>query len=202
MPAAHEKQHGKHGKDIPTLIAELDANVAHVESLTSGLSSRQFNWTPTPGKWSIGQNLAHLLSINGPDLRSLEAAIRTGREEAMTGKGPFVYGILFRKFAASQEPPATRKFKAPKYFQPPAHVEPASTVEEYRRVSGELKRLAQKADGLHLACVKTELSAFPPVLRAMIKMPLGVRFELLTAHDRRHMVQADEVRRHPQFPGD
>jgi hypothetical protein len=191
----------KHGKDIPTLIAELDANLAKAESLTDGLSSHQFNWTPVPGRWSIGQNLAHLLSINGPDLRTLEAAIRTGREEAMTGKGPFIYGILFRKFAASQEPPATRKFKAPKYFEPPAHVEPAPTVEEYRRVSGELRRLVQEADGLHLATVKTDLSALPGVLRTLIKMPLGARLELLTAHDRRHMAQAGEVRRHPQFPG-
>jgi hypothetical protein len=191
----------KHGKEMVTIIAELDANLAQAESLAGGLSDRQFNWTPAPGRWSIGQNLAHLLSVNEPDVHSLAAAIRSGRDEAMTGKGPFIYGLLFRKFAASQEPPVTRKFKAPKYFDPPAHLDPAPVVERYRRVSGELRRLAQEADGLHLACVKTDLSAFPPPLRAIVKMPLGARFELLTAHDRRHIVQAGEVRRHPQFPG-
>jgi hypothetical protein len=199
MPAPNSK---KHGKDIPTLISEIDANVRQTESLASGLSSRQFNWTSAPGKWSIGQNLAHLISVNGPDLHSLEAAIKTGRDEGMTGKGPFIYGLLFRKFAASQEPPATRKFKAPKYLNPPAHVEPVPAIEEYQRISTELRRLVQAADGLHLACVKTDLSALPPVVRAIIKMPLGARLELLTAHDRRHLVQADEVRRHPQFPAD
>jgi hypothetical protein len=189
------------GKDIPTLIAEITANLAQVESLADGLSNLQFNWAPEPGRWSIGQNLAHLTTINGPDLHRFRSAIHTGRDQAMTGKGPFRYAFLFRTFAASQEPPVKRRFKAPKYFEPPAEVDPARVIAEYRRIAAELRELAGKADGLHLACVKVDMSVLPAILRPIVKMPLGARFELLTAHDRRHLVQATEVRRHPRFPG-
>jgi hypothetical protein len=188
------------GKTMPALAAEIEANLAQVESLANGLSIGQFNWSPEPGKWSIGQNLAHLTTTNGPDVDSLRRGIEVGRAEGMTGKGPFYYSFFVRQFISSQEPPVKRKFKAPKYFEPPAEVEPVSLVAEYRRISEELQRLAREADGLHLDCVKVDLSAFPPLLRSVIRMPLGARFELLTAHDRRHIAQAGEVRRNSRFP--
>jgi hypothetical protein len=188
------------GKTMTAIAVEIEANLAHAETLANGLSNSQFNWSPEPGKWSIGQNLAHLTTVNGPDLESVRRGIEVGRAEGMTGKGPFYYGFFARKFISSQEPPVTRKFKAPKYFEPPTEVEPAGVVAEYRRISQALQRLAREADGLHLDCVKVDLSAFPPPLRAVIRMPLGARFELLTAHDRRHLAQAAEVLRNPRFP--
>jgi hypothetical protein len=193
---------GTAGKDLSLIITELDANVNRAVALTEGLSGNQFNWHPEPGRWSIGQNLSHLIVTNGPDLFSLQRAIEAGCAEAMTGKSPFHYGFLSRKFVESMEPPVKRKFKAPSYFEPPPHLEKDPTLAEYRRISTELKRLAEAADGLHLDCVKVELSAFPPILRAMIKMPLGARFELLTAHDRRHLAQAEGVRKQSNFPRD
>jgi hypothetical protein len=185
---------------MATIVAEMEANLAEAESLTNGLSISQFNWREVPGKWSIGQNLAHLTVVNGPDIHSLRRAVEAGRSEGMTGKGPFYYSFLVRQFVSSQEPPVTRKFKAPKYFEPPTEVEPAGVSAEYRRISQELQGLARQADGLHLDCVKVDLSAFPPLLRAVIRMPLGGRFELLTAHDRRHIAQVRHIRRNPHFP--
>jgi hypothetical protein len=188
------------GKTIPTLLAEMDTNRAELVALAEGLTRAQFNWSPEPGQWSIGQNLAHLNHSNGPDLASFRSAIDSGYEEGMVSNGPFHYAFLYRKFAASQEPPVTRKFKAPKYFQPPAEVEVDDVVGEYKRIATELRSLAERAEGLHLACVRVELSAFPLPLRLAFRMPLGSRFELLTAHDRRHLAQATEVRRSSRFP--
>jgi DinB superfamily len=188
------------GKTMPDIAAEIEANLAQVESLANGLSISQFNWSPEPGRWSIGQNLAHLTTVNGPCVDSLRRGIEAGRAEGMTGIGPFYYSFLVRQFVSSQEPPVKRKFKAPKYFQPPTEVEPVALVAEYRRISEALQHLAHEADGLHLDCVKVDLPAFPPLLRAMIRMPLGARFELLTAHDRRHLAQAGESLRDPRFP--
>jgi hypothetical protein len=188
------------GKTMPAIVAEIQANLAQAEDLAKGLSIGQFNWSPEPGTWSVGQNLAHLTIVNGPDVHSLGRAVEAGRSEGMTGKGPFYYSFPVRWFVSSQEPPVKRKFKAPRYFEPPAEVEPESVLAAYRRISEEFQRLARKADGLHLDCVKVDMPAFPPLIRALIRMPLGARFELLTAHDRRHLAQAGEVRRNPHFP--
>ena len=94
----------------------------------------------------------------------------------------------------------TKKFKAPKAFLPPAEVDLDATMAEYRRVSGELKRLTREADGLHLARVKIKLAALPAVFRVIVRVPLGGQLHLTTTHDRRHLWQAEEVRKDPRFP--
>jgi DinB superfamily len=191
---------GALGNDLAVLITEIDANVSHAESLAQGLSHQQFNWRPEPGRWSIGQCLAHLNTVDGQDLAPVRAAVDDGRSRQVTGSGPFTYGLLSRKFIASMERPVRRKSQAPKRYVPPAEADPQDTLAEYRRISVEMRRLAQSAAGLDLARVKSTLPALPALLRAVVKMPLGARFELITAHDRRHLWQAEQVRNHPDFP--
>lgn len=180
---------GNLGNDLAVLVTEIDANLSHAESLVAGLSRAQFNWRPEPGRWSMGQCLAHLNIINGGDLEALRTAIATGKARKQTGDGPFTYGFFSRKCVASMEPPATRKSKTPKYYEPPPEADPGEALAAYRRISGEIRKLAQSAAGLDLARVKTTLLALPTALRAIIKMPLGARFELIAAHDRRHLWQ-------------
>jgi DinB superfamily len=186
--------------DLAVLITEIDANVSHAESLAARLSHQQFNWRADPTSWSIGQCLSHLNVANSQDLAPLRAAIAAGKSRQLTADGPFTYGFLSRKFIASAEPPAKHKFKAPKNYLPPEESDPQTTLAEFRRISQDLRSLAQRAAGLNLARVKTQLPALPPLLRAFVKMPLGARLELITAHDRRHLWQAEAVRNHPGFP--
>lgn len=180
--------------DIAMVVVEIDANLSHAESITHGLTQEQFAWRPEPGRWSIGECFAHLNATNKVALPAIETGIAKGRAGSKTGKGPFQYGFLARKFIASQEPPAKKKFKAPKLFLPPAEVNLDATMAEYRRNSGELKRLARDADGLHLSRVKIQLPALPAALRAILKMPLGGQLLLTTTHDRRHLWQAEQVK--------
>jgi hypothetical protein len=187
-------------EDIALLIIEMEANVSHVESLTHGLSESQFNWKPEPGRWSMAECIAHLNIVNSGDLVPLESAIAAGRASHRTGEGPFTYSFLARKFVSTMEPTSKRKFKTRKAYVPTAHVDKDETVREYRRISSELRRLAKSADGLHLARVKTTMSALPGVLRVLFKIPVGARLHLITAHDRRHLSQAEQVRNHPDFP--
>jgi len=186
--------------DIAMLVTEIDANLSHAESVTHGLTPEQFAWRPEPGRWSVGECIAHLNTTNTITLPAIEAGIAQGRASGKTGQGPFQYGFVSRKFIASQEPPVKKKFKAPKAFLPPAEVDRDATMAEYRRISGELKRLTRDADGLHLARVKITLPALPAVLRAVVKMPLGGQLHLTTTHDRRHLWQAEQVRNDPGFP--
>jgi hypothetical protein len=186
--------------DIAMLIIEIDANLSHTESITHRLTREQFQWRPEPGSWSIGECFAHLNLTNSFALRAVEAGIAKGRASGKTGQGPFQYGLLARKFIASQEPPAKKKFRAPKAFLPTAESDLDATLAEYRRISGELRRLTRDADGLHLSRVKVQLPALPAFLRAIVRMPLGGQLLLTTTHDRRHLWQAEQVRNHPAFP--
>jgi hypothetical protein len=186
--------------DIAMLMIEIDANLSHAESITHGLSREQFQWRPEPGRWSIGECFGHLNATNRFALVALETGIAKGRARGKTGQGPFQYGFVSRKFIASQEPPVTKKFMAPKKFLPSADIDIDVTLAEFRRIEGELKRLTREADGLHLARVKIELPALPAILRVFVKMPLGGQLLLTTTHDRRHLWQAEQIRNDPAFP--
>jgi len=186
--------------DIAMLVVEIDANFSHAVSITHGLTQAQFAWRPEPGRWSIGECFAHLNATNKTALPAIEEGIAQGRAGGKTGQGPFQYGFVARKFIASQEPPAKKKFKAPKAFLPSAEVDLDATMAEYRRISGELKRLTREADGLHLARVKIQMPALPAALRAVVRMPLGGQLLLTTTHDRRHLWQAEQVKNEAGFP--
>ncbi len=186
--------------EIAILITEIDANLSHAESITHGLTREQFQWRPQPGRWSIGECFAHLNVTNSFALRAVETAIAKGRSSGKTGQGPFQYGFLSRKFIASQEPPVKKKFTAPKVFLPAVDIDPDATLAEYRRISGEFRRLTRDADGLDLARVKVTMPALPAVLRAIVRMPLGGQLLLTATHDRRHLWQAEQVRNDPAFP--
>jgi len=188
-------------EDLAILIAEMDANASHLESIAKGLSRDQFNWRPEAGRWSIGECVSHLNIVNARDLAPVRAAIENGRARGMTGTGPFRYGFLSKKFIASMDLPMKKKFKAPKSYMPPREADPECTIVEYTRVSAELRKLALSANGLDLARVKTEMPALPRPIRPLLRMPLGARLTLLTTHDRRHLYQAEQVRSHGQFPG-
>jgi hypothetical protein len=116
------------------------------------------------------------------------------------GVGPFRYGFISMKFVGSMEPPVTRKFKAPKYYDPAPQCDPQQELSEYQRISGEIRGLMERSASLDLARTKTSLVALPPLVRAFVKMPLGARLAVLMAHDRRHLWQSGQVRASAAFP--
>jgi hypothetical protein len=162
--------------------------------LTAVFNDAQFNWRPSPKRWSISECLAHLNKLDGQDIEPLAQAIERGRAAGMTGQGPFRYGFLSRRIVRMFEPPAKFKFKAPKRYVPPAGEPKEKVVAEFLSIHDQLLSLVHKANGLDLARIIVP-SSIP-----MLKFSLGQRFALLAAHDRRHLWQAWQVRKEREFP--
>lgn len=162
--------------------------------LTATLSDVQFNWRPGPKRWSISECLAHLNLTDGVALPEVAAAIEQGRAAGMTAPGPFRYSMFSRTFVRYAEPPPKVRVNAPKGYEPPAGHSKEQVVPEFLRQHDRWLELIAQADGLDLAKIKVSIP-----LRGW-KFSLGQRFALLTAHDRRHLWQAWEVRRHRDFP--
>jgi hypothetical protein len=161
--------------------------------LSSPLTDTQFNWGPSPKQWSISECLAHLNVLDGLDVPAIGDAIAAGRAAGITGTGPFRYGFLSRKFVSFSEPPVKLRFKAPRVYQPPSDQPRDNVLAEFKEIHDRLLELVCKANGLDLARIKVGKPF-------RIKFSLGQRFALLAAHDRRHLRQAWEVRRHADFP--
>jgi hypothetical protein len=164
------------------------------QELTAPLNDTQFNWRPKPKQWSISECLAHLNIAVGLDLKLLLEEIERGRAAGLTGKGPFKYGSFSRWFVRFMDAPPKFRVSAPKVYLPKAGHLKEEVVPEFLSNHDRLLALLVKSNGLDLARIKVQSPAGP------IKFGLGQRFALLAAHDRRHLWQAWQVRKDPEFP--
>jgi DinB superfamily len=168
---------------------------AEAKGLTQGLTESQFNWRPEPAAWSIEECLAHLTIVGQHEIRVIENAIQDARTRGLTGTGPFRYGWLERTILRQTEPPARRRFAAPRRFRP-LHGQPLTAIlPTFLHVQRQFSRLATDAEGLDLARVKV-----PTPISRLLKLSLGMTLAQAAAHERRHLEQARRVRENPRFP--
>ena len=183
-------------------VAELEERASEIEkikeqvkALTQQLSDEQFRWRPEAQSWSIAECLGHLNRTNKLYLPILERAIESGRAKGLTGHEPFRHGFLGNFFVRSIEPPPKRKFKAPKSFLPTSGQPREQVTAEFADMQERILSCVRAADGLHLGKIKIA----SPVTK-LLRMSLGQGFALLTAHERRHLWQAQQVKNNPNFP--
>lgn len=163
-------------------------------AVAGDLSPQQFRWSPAPGGWSVGQCLDHLNSGWGA-LPRIDRAMARAREQGLTGHGPFRRGLLAGLYIRAVEPPVRLRFPAPRRFRPGPDPPAADVLPRFAGLQEEMIARVEAAEGLDLSRIR--LSS--PILRSF-KMSLAEWFAFLVAHERRHLWQAWNVRKHPEFP--
>jgi DinB superfamily len=161
--------------------------------LMSGLSDAQFNWQPAPGRWSMAGCFDHLnKSAARGFIPAIDAAIATARAKALRSDGPFAYSAWERWFIRNNDAPPTMRFKASKSTQPAPSLALDEVRADFLHWQDELARCLREADGCDLRRAK---HPFPWPL----KWSLGSLFQMMLAHERRHVWQARVVRQQPNF---
>ena len=163
--------------------------------LVSGLSGRAFNWRPSPGQWSISECLLHLTAAGKGYLNAMDQSIEQGHARGLTGAGPFRHGLLARWVIRMTEPPVGRKFQAPRQILPLPDQPVTAVLPTFLHLQDELIQRLQQANGLDLGRVKVTSP-----WKSMLRFSLAASFELVAAHQRRHLWQARQVRSQPNFP--
>ncbi len=166
-----------------------------VRQLVADLDRGQFNWKPAPESWSIAQCLVHLNKVDRAYLRKLEEGIVKARERGLLGGRRIRYTLFERWFIRSMEPPPKRRFPAPKKVVPAEDHPVEEVLERYLATKDELLGLLRRADGLDICRAK-----ITSPLAKFLRFRLGAAFAFIAAHDRRHLWQANQVRRDPEFP--
>jgi hypothetical protein len=174
-------EHARHFSEHRTIAAQLCA----------GLTVTQFNSRPGPERWSIAECLVHLNISARLFGDAILRAVDHARAAGVVGAGPFRYGPFSRWLLRAVEPGNHRRYKAPRKFVPPptATYEVAPVLDEFRAAGDRWDECLHRADGLHLARVKVPSPAVP-----LIRFPLGAVFAIQAAHERRHLVQAQQVK--------
>jgi hypothetical protein len=182
--------------DLQQLLDELDAVDRAADTLLSPLSDAQFFWQPNEGRsWSIAQCLEHLAITNALYGHAIAKGVEAARTRGLTGGGPIAPSFLGRKFVESMEPPVTRRFRSPGKVIPRTAKTRDEIVRAFREGHDRMRGLIRAAAGID---VNRATFANPFFRFARVRVGTGLR--VVPAHDRRHVWQAENVRKAPGFP--
>jgi len=181
--------------EIDDLRKQFEQLSADADALVAPLTDVQFQWHPAEGAWSIAQCIDHLNVTARMYLPRLDQGIADAIRRGLYGEGPFRYAPIGRWITRVQEPPARFRMKAPASFHPAPDRPRADIMAAFRAYQVQFIDRLRQANGLDLARARVS----SPTL-SWLRFSLGSGFALTTAHERRHLWQAHNVERHPEFP--
>jgi hypothetical protein len=91
--------------------------------------------------------------------------------------------------------PAKKRFKNPQMITPPPEQPLTKGLADFITVHDRVLQLVYQANGVDLGRARFR----SPFLK-LLKLSLGQGIAVMLAHARRHLWQAGEVQKHPDFP--
>lgn len=165
------------------------------KALLSTVNNEQFNWRSQSGSWSIAECFDHLNVTGKLYGATIDEKISEASSRQWFSRGPFRHGWLGNLLVRLTEPPVKLKVKAPSQFIPRAYQLVDVVANEFMWTQNQFIVRLRDANGIDLARIK-----IPSPVSDLLKLTLGQVFGLMTAHERRHLWQARQVLKHPNFP--
>ncbi|MBI4420376.1 MAG: DinB family protein [Gemmatimonadetes bacterium] len=169
---------------------ELRTATARARAVTDGLDEAAFHRRPEPTRWSVAECLVHLNLTTQAYLPKIDRAIR----EAQTG--PRLPDARYRRdfmgwlLCWMVEPPARLRLRTSASFVPETTGSRESLIADFAQLQNELTHRLEAASGLDL----NRLRITSPFEERM-RYNLYSAFRAIPAHQRRHLWQAEGVRR-------
>jgi hypothetical protein len=175
------------------LAFELSANDQTAQALAAGLTEEQLNWQPAPGSWSVGQCLEHLCRTNEAYLVSISAALKEKPDSPVEQITPGWFGRWFiRSFV--EPSPNSKRVSAPTKIRPAARVDLA-VLDRFLSGNKSCRELIVRIRGKDM----NRIRFWNPFVLG-IRFTVGTGLEIITGHERRHLLQAERVRDSVNFP--
>jgi DinB superfamily len=175
------------------LAFELSANDQTAQALAAGLTEEQLNWQPAPGSWSVGQCLEHLCRTNEAYLKSISAALEDKPDSPVEQITPGWFGRWFiRSFV--EPSPNSKRVSAPPKIRPAEHVDLA-VLDRFLSANKSCRELIVRTRGKNINRIRF-WNPFVPGIRFTV----GTGLEIVTGHERRHLLQAERARDSVNFP--
>ena len=159
-------------------------------AVVEGLSEEEMTHRPQPGRWSVAECLVHLSLTSRAYLPILSSALDGARQQRLFGDGRFKMDIKGRLLKWIIEPPPKFRVRAPENFQPLEVGSPQEVLPTFLALQEQLEASVEQSAGLALDKVKIT-SPFD----RRVRYNLLSCFNLLAAHERRHLWQAEQVRK-------
>jgi len=172
------------------LAKDLDDIRRRAKEVVAGMTPEQMTRRPDPAKWSIAECLEHLNITAGVVQRFMAQGIERGKRDQILGRPPFSLGPKGRLLIWIAEPPPKFRMPAPKSVAPPVKIQDSSQVfADFLRVQDDWARLMKDAEGIDLGRISVG-PRFSP-----FRCRLSAAFPWMMAHQRRHLLQAENVKK-------
>lgn len=168
------------------LRLEILDSVARARELVRRAGEPALRKQPEEGGWSAAECLEHLTLSTESFTRKLRRAL----DAAVTrpARGQETTSWLGRILLWHTEPPVRKKDTAPEKFHPTVPASRDVLLARFEKAHRELIQLIEETDGIDRMRVKV-----PYVAVKWIRITLLDAFTLLSAHDRRHLWQAERA---------
>lgn len=168
---------------------------AAADQLAAQNTMHQLTWQPAAGeRWNILECLDHVAVTTSDFLDSFQSVIRDAKPAAPSA--PLKSGgVASTWFLHQLEPPPTKRVNAPSRFQPRPTLQPEAILPRYRATLDRVLSLLHSVESRDLNSVRFRHPAFP-----FLRFTVASGFLMIAAHTRRHLWQADQVTREPDFP--
>jgi len=174
--------------EIDALRQQFEQRAAEADALVAPLSDAEFTRAPASGGWSVAQCIDHLNATAREYLPRIDEGIADAIRRGTYGEGPYEYNWIGRLCVYAMGPPVRLRAKAPTAFQPAAPRGRNEIMAAFRAYQVQYVDRLRQANGIDLARARV---ASP--LATWLRLPLGSAFELMLAHERRHLWQAAQV---------
>ena len=187
-------------RELPGSLGDLAEQIAAIrartQALTAGRSSEALNWRPAGNRWSIAECIEHLNLTADMLLVEVDKSIAAGVAAEPGTEGVARHSMLFAWLLGVIEPPLKRRFRAKPVLTPRPDLDAERVVERFAEVQDDVMKRLEHARGIDLTRTKVR----HPLIRLM-SFRLGEIFTTITAHERRHLWQAEQVTKAEGFPG-
>lgn len=170
------------------LERELNQATARAWALVSSTDGRLFTVRPAPGSWSAAECISHLSISSESFLGPLRNAIDEARAKGLVAKGALKMDLLGRILKWFLEPPIRRRVRTSAPFVPKSVRAKAEAFGEFAGLQAKLADLLHEARDLDLNRMKI-VSPFDKRIRYNVYSA----FNILVAHERRHLWQAEQA---------
>ncbi|MFW5955611.1 MAG: DinB family protein [Rhodothermales bacterium] len=182
---------------LQTYCSQLKAAERHVRELAERLPVDQLRWKPGKGQWSIGECIEHLNLVGGSLLPRINESLNDARVNGPFGSGPFTLSMFEKMFLRSVEPGSRVSIPTPPLYRPrPIERIGPDSLHQFSELQQAFQAVVSLADGLDIAKIKVS----SPVSR-VIKLSVAAWFEVIIAHQERHLAQVEAVLQNDRFPG-
>lgn len=175
------------------LIGELNTSDRHAKELISPLTAEQLNWQPGSGAWSIGQCIDHLCATNEVYVSAISAALTDKSLASVEEIAPGWFGRWFiRNYI--EPSPESKHASAPKKIVPVARVD-LSILNRFLSSNDAVREVVRRASDYDVNRIRFR-NPFIPIIR----FTAGTGLQIICSHQRRHLLQAERVKRSLDFP--